>query len=61
MKRHLVVMGILIGTFALVQAFCMGMLVDRETKACQVQAGTERQLSPYETQPQPTPALAPGR
>ena len=25
------------------------------------QAGTERQLSPHETQPEPTPALAPGR
>lgn len=27
----------------------------------QLQAGTERQLSPHETQPEPTPALAPGR
>ena len=26
-----------------------------------VQAGNERQLSPHETQPEPTPALAPGR
>ncbi|MDD0974934.1 hypothetical protein [Pseudomonas fontis] len=25
------------------------------------QAGNERQLSPHETQPEPTPALAPGR
>ncbi|TCP78371.1 hypothetical protein EC849_102206 [Pseudomonas putida] len=24
-------------------------------------AGNERQLSPHETQPEPTPALAPGR
>ncbi|MBC3490370.1 hypothetical protein [Pseudomonas taiwanensis] len=27
----------------------------------QQQAGNERQLSPHETQPEPTPALAPGR
>jgi len=27
----------------------------------QLQAGTERQLSPHEQQPEPTPALAPGR
>ena len=27
----------------------------------QLQAGTERQLSPHETQPEPTPAMAPGR
>ncbi|HGY2298933.1 TPA: hypothetical protein ACNV18_003027 [Pseudomonas putida] len=27
----------------------------------QLQAGTERQLSPHETQPEPTPTLAPGR
>ncbi|MFJ7007635.1 hypothetical protein [Pseudomonas putida] len=27
----------------------------------QLQAGNQRQLSPYETQPEPTPALAPGR
>jgi hypothetical protein len=27
----------------------------------QLQAGTERQLSPHETQPEPRPALAPGR
>ncbi|MCX5510418.1 hypothetical protein [Pseudomonas sp. BJa3] len=27
----------------------------------QLQAGNERQLSPQETQPEPTPALAPGR
>ncbi len=26
----------------------------------QLQAGNERQLSPHETQPEPTPALAPG-
>ncbi len=26
-----------------------------------LQAGNERQLSPHETQPEPTPALAPGR
>ncbi|QKL02659.1 hypothetical protein GEV39_15210 [Pseudomonas sp. NY5710] len=26
-----------------------------------LQAGKERQLSPHETQPEPTPALAPGR
>ncbi|EKT4494999.1 hypothetical protein QEM27_002729 [Pseudomonas putida] len=26
-----------------------------------IQAGNERQLSPHETQPEPTPALAPGR
>ncbi|WP_447742452.1 hypothetical protein [Pseudomonas laurentiana] len=25
------------------------------------QAGNQRQLSPHETQPEPTPALAPGR
>ncbi|MBF8674865.1 hypothetical protein IRZ53_07165 [Pseudomonas fulva] len=28
---------------------------------CQLHAGNERQLSPHETQPEPTPALAPGR
>ncbi|POF97104.1 hypothetical protein [Pseudomonas putida] len=27
----------------------------------QLQAGNELQLSPHETQPEPTPALAPGR
>jgi len=27
----------------------------------QLQAGSKRQLSPHETQPEPTPALAPGR
>ncbi|MFG0356581.1 hypothetical protein [Pseudomonas sp. zbq_11] len=27
----------------------------------QLQVGNERQLSPHETQPEPTPALAPGR
>lgn len=27
----------------------------------QLQAGNQRQLSPHETQPEPTPALAPGR
>ncbi|MBH3412971.1 hypothetical protein [Pseudomonas putida] len=27
----------------------------------QLQAGNQRQLSPLETQPEPTPALAPGR
>lgn len=27
----------------------------------QLQAGNERQLYPHETQPEPTPALAPGR
>ncbi len=27
----------------------------------QLQAGNERQLSPHETQPEPTPATAPGR
>lgn len=27
----------------------------------QLQAGTERQLSPHEQEPEPTPALAPGR
>ncbi|EPJ8753481.1 hypothetical protein I5S62_05915 [Pseudomonas putida] len=26
----------------------------------QLQAGNQRQLSPHETQPEPTPALAPG-
>ncbi|GEM_PF-1504441 len=61
MKRHQVVMGVLIGAFTLVQVFCVGMFVGRETKVCQVQAGNERQLSPHETQPEPTPALAPGR
>ncbi len=27
----------------------------------ELQAGNQRQLSPHETQPEPTPALAPGR
>ncbi|MDE4538032.1 hypothetical protein GIB19_12465 [Pseudomonas sp. ITEM 17296] len=27
----------------------------------QLQAGNQRQLSPHETQPEPTPTLAPGR
>ncbi|WP_312391710.1 hypothetical protein [Pseudomonas sp.] len=61
MKRHLVVMGVLIGIFALVQAFCVGMFVGRETKACHLSAGNERQLSPHEKDSGPTPALAPGR
>ena len=28
---------------------------------CEFKADTRRQLSPHETQPEPTPALAPGR
>ncbi|KJK14853.1 hypothetical protein [Pseudomonas sp. 2(2015)] len=60
MKRHLVVMGVLIGTLTLVQVFCVGMFVGRETKVCQLQAGNERQLSPHE-QDTPTPAKAPVR
>ncbi|AVD86246.1 hypothetical protein [Pseudomonas sp. SWI44] len=28
---------------------------------CELRADTRRQLSPHETQPEPTPALAPGR
>lgn len=28
---------------------------------CKFSADTRRQLSPHETQPEPTPALAPGR
>ncbi|QZP29720.1 hypothetical protein [Pseudomonas mosselii] len=59
MKRHLVVMGAIVGAFTLVQVFCVGMFVGRETKVCQVQAGNERQFSPHETQPEPTPAAAP--
>ncbi|WP_027907714.1 hypothetical protein [Pseudomonas taiwanensis] len=31
------------------------------TPDSQLQAGNERLLSPHETQPEPTPALAPGR
>ncbi|OAS18623.1 hypothetical protein AYO08_04960 [Pseudomonas putida] len=31
------------------------------TPDSQLQAGNQRQLSPHETQPEPTPALAPGR
>ncbi|MGK0158796.1 hypothetical protein [Pseudomonas mosselii] len=62
MKRHLVVMGAIVGAFTLVQVFCVGMFVGRETKVCQLQAGNERQLSPHEQQDNgPTPALAPGR
>lgn len=60
MKRHQIVMAVLIGIFTLAQAFCVGMFVGRETKACQLQAGNERQLSPYE-QDTPTPAKAPVR
>ncbi|MFG0849653.1 hypothetical protein ACF8R4_07985 [Pseudomonas sp. FYR_2] len=46
--------------------FVTGAGVDPEpqTKCAPVinpQAGNERQLSPHETQPEPTPALAPGR
>lgn len=59
MKRHQVVMGVLIGAFTLVQVFCVGMFVGRETKVCQVQAGNELQLSPHEQQDSgPTPAGA---
>lgn len=59
MKRHLVVMGVLIGAFTLVQAFCVGMFVGRETKVCQLQAGSDRQLSPHEREDNgPTPAGA---
>lgn len=43
----------------LAQTFCVGMFVGRETKSCQLQAGNERQLSPHETQPEPTTAAAP--
>ncbi|WP_095162613.1 hypothetical protein [Pseudomonas sp. Irchel 3F5] len=60
MKRHQVVMAVLIGILALAQAFCVGMFVGRETKVCQLQAGNERQLSPHE-QDTPTPAKAPVR
>lgn len=52
-------------TFAVVailaQTFCVGMFVGRETKPCKLQVGNQRLLSPHETQPEPTPALAPGR
>lgn len=34
MKRHQIVMAVLIGIFTLAQAFCVGMFVGRETKAC---------------------------
>jgi hypothetical protein len=56
MKRHQVVMGVMIGAFTLVQVFCVGMFVGRETKTCQLQAGNERQLSPHERENGPTPA-----
>lgn len=59
MKRHLVVVGVLIGALALVQAFCVGVFIGRETKVCQQQAGNEHQLSPHEQQNGPTPAGAP--
>lgn len=60
MKRHLVVMGAIVGAFTLVQVFCVGMFVGRETKVCQLQAGNERQLSPHEQNDDgPTPARAP--
>jgi hypothetical protein len=40
-------------------------ILNESTISCipdsQLQAGNERQLSPHETQPEPTPALAPGR
>ena len=61
MKRHMVVMAPLIALLTLVQAFCVGMFVGRETKACQLQAGNKRQLSPHEQESEPTPAKAPGR
>ncbi len=60
MKRHQVVMAVLIGIFALVQVFIVGMFIGRETKVCQLQAGNERQLSPHE-QDTPTPTQAPAR
>lgn len=60
MKRHQVVMAVLIGIFALVQVFIVGMFIGRETKVCQLQAGNERQLSPHEQDP-PTPTQAPAR
>ena len=46
--------------------FITGAGVDPEPKTkCEpvikLQAGNQRQLSPHETQPEPTPALAPGR
>lgn len=41
------------------------MTHDLKSEACRKlfreNAGNERQLSPHETQPEPTPALAPGR
>ncbi len=58
MKRHQVVMAVLIGIFALVQVFIVGMFIGRETKVCQLQAGNQRQLSPLE-QDTPTPTQAP--
>lgn len=47
-------------------AFVTGAGVDPEPQtkcapAIKLQAGNQRQLSPHETQPEPTPALAPGR
>ncbi len=43
----------------LAQTFCVGMFVGRETKSCQLQAGSERQLSPHEQEDSgPTPAAA---
>ncbi|WP_236170153.1 hypothetical protein [Pseudomonas parasichuanensis] len=59
MKRHQVVMAVLIGIFALVQVFIAGVFIGRETKVCQLQAGNERQLSPHEQNDNgPTPAGA---
>jgi hypothetical protein len=51
MKR-LVVMGGMIGALTLVQVFCVGMFIGRETKVCQLQAGNQRQLSPARTRRQ---------
>ncbi|MEN5236658.1 MULTISPECIES: hypothetical protein [Pseudomonas] len=55
MKSYQVVIGVLV----LTEVFIVSMFVSREIKACQPQAGNERQLSPHEQQNGPTPAGAP--
>ncbi|WP_350025856.1 hypothetical protein [Pseudomonas fulva] len=63
MTRRMFAGCVLVNLFVFVQGICVGLLIERETKSCQLQAVIEVSLpaSPHETQPEPTPALAPRR
>lgn len=54
---------VLVNLLVFVQGICVGLLIERETKSCQLKAVIEISLpaSPHEQQPEPMPAMAPGR